>query len=101
MRYFFTGTIIAAILTTATLMILSSTETAFAREGTGGGCGKGGCGGPAIGGSQDESGFNGGFGGGGTAPDQSGDGGGFGSGPGHCGGGGGGHDNEQHGGGSC
>ena len=62
MKYFFTGTIIAAMLTSAILMTFSLTETAFAREGSGGGCGKGGCGGDQSG--FPGSGFTGGYGGG-------------------------------------
>jgi len=57
MRYFFTGTIIAAILTTAILMTFSFTETAFAAQGTGSACGKGGCT-PNTGGSESGSGSN-------------------------------------------
>jgi hypothetical protein len=94
MRYFFTGTIIAAILTTAILMTFSLTETAFAKEGSGGGCGVGGCGG--VGGSGSH--FTGGFGGGGS---DNGDGFGQGVGDSHCGTGSGGHNGEHHGGGSC
>jgi hypothetical protein len=100
MRYFFTGTIIAAILTTAILMTFSFTETAFAAQGTGSACGKGGCT-PNTGGSESGSGFNGGIASGGSLSHDS-----IGAGSGntgneHCGSGSGSHDGVTHGGGSC
>ena len=57
-----------AILATASglLTALSISGTAFAAQGSGGGCGKGGCGGN-LAGVLPNSGFTGGLGGGGTA----------------------------------
>lgn len=88
-----------AILATTTGLVtaLSMSEIAFAAQGTGGGCGKGGCGGDFA--SQAGSGRTGGFGSGGSSV---GSGGGEGHGDEHCGlGFGGSLVSGIHGGGSC
>lgn len=94
--------VVALVATTGLVTALSmiSQQTAFAANGFGFGCGKGGCS-PNFGGSG--SGFTGGFGEGGRADGSGGFGGGQGTGSSHCGGGSGGSGTSgfNHGGGSC